>query len=75
MICLRFRPRIEENSPLRALLFDSTFDHYRGVVANIALFGGDVSKGNKIVAAHSGKSYEVSEVGILTPEELPADKL
>ncbi|XP_073464592.1 translation factor GUF1, mitochondrial [Aquarana catesbeiana] len=68
-------PRIQKNSPLKALLFDSNFDHYRGVIANIALFGGEVSKGNKIVAAHSGKSYEVNEVGILTPEELPADKL
>nr|DBA29213.1 TPA: hypothetical protein GDO54_009461 [Pyxicephalus adspersus] len=68
-------PRIEENSPLKALLFDSTFDVYRGVVANIALFGGEVSKGSKIVAAHSGKSYEVNEVGLLTPEELPAEKL
>ncbi|KAM5194830.1 translation factor GUF1, mitochondrial isoform 1-T2 [Mantella aurantiaca] len=68
-------PRIEESSLLKALLFDSTFDHYRGVVANIALFGGEVSKGNKIVAAHSGKIYEVNEVGILTPGELPAAKL
>ncbi|XP_073439547.1 translation factor GUF1, mitochondrial isoform X2 [Dendrobates tinctorius] len=68
-------PKIEKGSPLKALLFDSTFDHYRGVVASIALCGGDVCKGNKIVSAHSGKCYEVNEVGILTPEEVPAEKL
>ncbi|KAM8938674.1 translation factor GUF1, mitochondrial [Pelodytes ibericus] len=68
-------PNIEPNSQLKALLFDSTFDHYRGVVANIALFGGQVCKGQKVVSAHSGKSYEVNEVGILTPEEVPTEKL
>ncbi|XP_075051297.1 translation factor GUF1, mitochondrial isoform X2 [Mixophyes fleayi] len=68
-------PKIEKGSPLKALLFDSTFDHYRGVVASIALFGGEVCKGNKIVSSHTGKSYDVNEVGILTPEEMPTDKL
>uniref|UniRef100_A0A8C5MQZ1 GTP binding elongation factor GUF1 n=1 Tax=Leptobrachium leishanense TaxID=445787 RepID=A0A8C5MQZ1_9ANUR len=68
-------PAIDKNSPFKALLFDSKFDHYRGVVANVALFGGQVCKGHKIVSAHSGKSYEVGEVGILTPEEVPVDKL
>uniref|UniRef100_A0AAY4CAG1 Tr-type G domain-containing protein n=1 Tax=Denticeps clupeoides TaxID=299321 RepID=A0AAY4CAG1_9TELE len=59
----------------RALVFDSTFDHYRGVVANIALFGGQVAKGDKIVSAHLGKTYEVNELGILTPDEHPRDRL
>ncbi|MEE6512780.1 hypothetical protein FKM82_020001 [Ascaphus truei] len=68
-------PNFDKNSPLKALLFDSTFDHYRGVVANIALFGGEVCKGHKIVSAHTGKSYDVNEVGILTPDEVPATKL
>ncbi|KAG8453632.1 hypothetical protein GDO86_000316 [Hymenochirus boettgeri] len=68
-------PKFDRSAPLKALLFDSTFDHYRGVVANIALFGGMVCKGHKIMSASSGKSYDVSEVGILTPEEVPADKL
>ncbi|XP_053559974.1 translation factor GUF1, mitochondrial isoform X2 [Bombina bombina] len=68
-------PKLENNSPLKALLFDSTFDHYRGVVANIALFGGEVCKGDRIVSAHNGKGYDVNEVGILTPEEVPVKKL
>lgn len=68
-------PNMKIEDPLKALVFDSTFDHYRGVIANIALFGGEVFKGQKIVSAHTKKSYEVNEVGILTPEEQPTNKL
>ncbi|KAL0176360.1 hypothetical protein M9458_028690, partial [Cirrhinus mrigala] len=63
------------DDPFKALVFDSTFDHYRGVVANIALFGGRVSRGDKIVSAHLGKSYEVNELGILRPDEQPTETL
>lgn len=59
----------------RALVFDSTFDHYRGVVANIAVFGGQVSKGDRIASALLGKTYEINELGILRPEEYPTAKL
>ncbi|XP_042323362.1 translation factor GUF1, mitochondrial isoform X5 [Sceloporus undulatus] len=62
-------------NPLKALVFDSTFDQYRGVIANIALFGGQVHKGHKITSAHTKKIYEVNEVGILTPNEQPTHKL
>ncbi|ROL41122.1 Translation factor GUF1, mitochondrial [Anabarilius grahami] len=59
----------------KALVFDSTFDHYRGVVASIAVFGGRVSKGDKIVSAHLGKSYEVNELGVLRPDQHPTETL
>ncbi|XP_017599968.1 PREDICTED: translation factor GUF1, mitochondrial isoform X1 [Corvus brachyrhynchos] len=68
-------PQCNTADPLKALVFDSTFDHYRGVVANIALFGGEIAKGHKIVSAHTKKRYEVHEVGILTPDEQPTHKL
>ncbi|XP_075786605.1 translation factor GUF1, mitochondrial isoform X4 [Pelodiscus sinensis] len=68
-------PSVNIDDPLKALVFDSTFDHYRGVIANIALFGGEIQKGHKIVSAHTGKTYEVNEVGILTPNERPTHKL
>ncbi|XP_068870294.1 translation factor GUF1, mitochondrial isoform X1 [Aphelocoma coerulescens] len=68
-------PQCNTADPLKALVFDSTFDHYRGVVANIALFGGEIAKGHKIVSAHTKKRYEVNEVGILTPDEQPTQKL
>lgn len=56
-------------------MFDSNFDHYRGVVANIALFGGCLSKGDRIISAYLGKSYEVNELGLLRPDEHPTDRL
>uniref|UniRef100_A0A8C8DV90 GTP binding elongation factor GUF1 n=1 Tax=Oryzias sinensis TaxID=183150 RepID=A0A8C8DV90_9TELE len=66
-------PAVHE--PFKALVFDSNFDHYRGVVANIAVLGGRVKKGDKIVSAHLRKTYEVNEVGLLRPDELPTQKL
>lgn len=69
------RPAAKLEEPFKALVFDSTFDHYRGVVANIALFSGHVCKGDKIVSAHLGKSYEVNELGVLRPDEQPTERL
>ncbi|XP_029583491.1 translation factor Guf1, mitochondrial isoform X3 [Salmo trutta] len=46
-----------------------------GVVANIALFGGCLSKGDRIISAYLGKSYEVNELGLLRPDEHPTDRL
>ncbi|MBN3310267.1 GUF1 factor, partial [Amia calva] len=68
-------PTFSVKDPFRALVFDSNFDHYRGVIANIALFGGQVRKGDRIVSAHLGKAYEVNELGLLRPEEHPTEKL
>uniref|UniRef100_A0A3Q1IW01 Tr-type G domain-containing protein n=1 Tax=Anabas testudineus TaxID=64144 RepID=A0A3Q1IW01_ANATE len=68
-------PMAHINDPFKALVFDSNFDHYRGVVANIAVFGGRVKKGDKIVSAHLGKTYEVNELGLLRPDEHPTQKL
>ncbi|KTF90089.1 hypothetical protein cypCar_00023881 [Cyprinus carpio] len=68
-------PTARVDDLFKALVFDSTFDHYRGVVANIALFGGRVSRGDKIVSAHLGKSYEVNELGLLRPDEHPTETL
>ncbi|KAM9086639.1 translation factor GUF1, mitochondrial isoform 3-T3 [Megaptera novaeangliae] len=68
-------PKVHRKNPLRALVFDSTFDQYRGVIANVALFDGVVSKGDKIVSAHTQKTYEVNEVGVLNPNEQPTHEL
>lgn len=68
-------PKVHRKNPLRALVFDSTFDQYRGVIANVALFDGVVSKGDKVVSAHTQKTYDVNEVGILNPNEQQTHKL
>uniref|UniRef100_A0A2K6MNV7 GTP binding elongation factor GUF1 n=1 Tax=Rhinopithecus bieti TaxID=61621 RepID=A0A2K6MNV7_RHIBE len=79
LLCIRLsqelNPKVHRKNPLRALVFDSTFDQYRGVIANVALFDGVVSKGDKIVSAHTQKTYEVNEVGVLNPNEQPTHKL
>lgn len=69
------RPAASIDGPFKALVFDYNFDHYRGVVANIAVFGGRVRKGDRIVSAYLGKSYEVNELGILRPDEHQTQKL
>lgn len=68
-------PSVQSSSPLKALVFDSNFDHYRGVVTNVALFGGTMKKGERVVSAHLKKIYEVQELGILRPHEVPTNKL
>lgn len=74
--CLfNLRPVASIDDPFKALVFDSNFDHYRGVVANIAVFGGRVKKGDKIVSAHLSKTYEVNELGLLRPDEHPTQRL
>uniref|UniRef100_A0A8C4EB98 GTP binding elongation factor GUF1 n=1 Tax=Dicentrarchus labrax TaxID=13489 RepID=A0A8C4EB98_DICLA len=68
-------PEASIDDPFKALVFDSNFDHYRGVVANIAVFGGRVKKGDRIVSAYLGKTYEVNELGLLRPDEHSTGKL
>jgi len=63
------------DQPLKALLFDSWFDEYRGVVCLIALHDGVIKKGDKITLAQSGKRYEVLELGLMYPDEQPMDAL
>ena len=70
-----FSPEGSQDKPLKALLVDSWYDNYVGVIALIRLFDGTLSKGHQIVSAHTGRSYEVSEVGVMHPNQLPVDRL
>ncbi len=68
-------PKGSPEKPLRALLFDSWFDDYRGVICLIALHDGIIRKGDLISLAQVHKSYEVLELGLMYPEPTPMDAL
>ncbi|CAG8465815.1 11539_t:CDS:10, partial [Racocetra persica] len=61
--------------PLKALLFDSWYDTYVGVVCLMAIVNGKLQKGDKIVSAYSGHKYEVADIGIMHPEQVPTGYL
>ena len=61
--------------PLRALIFDSYYDLYRGVVVYFRVMDGTVKKGDRIRLMASGKEYEIDELGVLSPTQMPVDKL
>ena len=57
-------PKIENEKPLRALIFDSVFDNYRGVIVYLRIFEGILQEGDKIEFFSNGKRFEAEEVGI-----------
>lgn len=68
-------PDGDPNAPLKALIFDSYYDSYRGVVVLIRIKEGTVKVGDEILLMQSGKKYIVTELGIRTPKELPVAEL
>jgi len=68
-------PSGEEDAPLRALVFDSYYDSYRGVVAFIRIKEGQVKKGDRIKMMSTGKSFDVTEVGVISPAQKPVAAL
>jgi len=67
-------PQAKDNL-LRALVFDSYYDNYRGVMVYIRIFSGEIAKKSMIQMMATGKTYEVLEVGVFTPEAKPVEKL
>lgn len=68
-------PRGNESAPLKALIFDSVYDNYKGAVCIIRVIDGSVASGDKIRIMSTGKEYDVVEVGVFNPKSLPVGRL
>jgi GTP-binding protein LepA len=68
-------PRGDYESPLKALIFDSWFDAYRGVIVLVRVIDGTVCKGMKIRLMATRQSFTVEQVGVITPKFVEADRL
>ncbi len=69
-------PSGDPDAPLKALIFDSVYDQYRGVIVLMRVFDGSIRKGSKVKMMATGKEFDVVEVGIFGPGRfLPAEEL
>ncbi|MGQ9864016.1 MAG: translation elongation factor 4 [Bacteroidia bacterium] len=68
-------PKINPDAPLRALIFDSHFDPYRGAVAYVRVFDGTLKKGDKIQLMATGSIHQVEEVGYLRLRKVATDTI
>jgi GTP-binding protein LepA len=68
-------PRGKNTNPLQGLIFDSTFDPYRGAISYIRVVNGQIKPGMKIKMMAADKNYQVEEVGILNPKPTKVKKL
>ena len=68
-------PKGDPNKPLKALIFDSFYDSYRGVIAQIRVMDGTLKVGDNILLMNPNLEYQVIELGIRTPSEIKTDSL
>lgn len=69
------QPTGDTDATLKALIFDSVYDNYRGVVIYTRIFDGQVKAGDEILLMNSNKRYEVTEVGVMAPSHNPTKQL
>ncbi|WP_053367194.1 translation elongation factor 4 [Bacillus sp. FJAT-27245] len=68
-------PTGDPEAPLKALIFDSLYDAYRGVVAYIRVVDGTIKVGDKVKMMATGKEFEVNEIGVFSPKAEPREEL
>ena len=68
-------PEGDPNAPLQALIFDSMFNSYRGVIAYFRILNGKMNKGDQIRFVNTGKDYFADEIGVLQLEQIPKKEL
>ena len=68
-------PQGNPNDPLRALIFDSHYDQYRGVISSIRIKDGTLHRDAKIRMMQAGANHEIEEIGIRTPDMIPVEQL
>jgi GTP-binding protein LepA len=68
-------PQETVEKPLRALIFDSYYDPYRGVIVYFRVMDGTVNQGDRVKLMASGKEYEIDDLGVLAPTQVPVKTL
>ncbi len=68
-------PKGDPEAPLQALIFDSVFNSFRGIIAYFKVFNGTIRKGEKVKFFNTGKEYEADEIGVLKMQLKPADSI
>lgn len=64
-------PKGDENAPLQAMIFDSVFNSFRGIIAYYRILNGSIQKGQKVKFFNTGKTYIADEIGVLKMDLLP----
>ena len=65
----------DEQAPLQALIFDSVFNSFRGIIAYFKIVNGSIRKGDKVVFINTGKEYDADEIGVLKMDMVPRQEL
>ncbi|MFM7266567.1 MAG: GTP-binding protein, partial [Cyanobium sp.] len=68
-------PADRQEEPLRALIFDSYYDPYRGLIVYFRVISGTISRRDKVLLMASGKTYELDEVGVMAPDQRQVESL
>ncbi len=68
-------PEGNPKAPLQALIFDSVFNPFRGIIAYFRIFNGEIRKGDRVKFVNTGKEYDADEVGVLRLKQEPRNKL